>query len=87
MSPKIAAQFKADIEDRLASLLSANAEADLGRRSTVLSPKMSWLGYVRLCAASQRMNFRHSTPGRVHVCILWFAEVNLLQTKEMVRMA
>lgn len=42
---------------------------------------------IAFLAASQRENFRHSTPERVHVCILRFAEVNLLQTKDLVRVA
>jgi|GEM_PF-5394120 len=42
---------------------------------------------VRLGGASHRENFRYSTPERVHVRKLRFAEVYLLQTKEMLGMA
>jgi hypothetical protein len=73
---KIAAEFKLDIEDRLASILPANAEADSGGRSAVLLAEDSRLADVRTGAASQRVNFRHSTPGRVHVRKLSVSLVN-----------
>jgi hypothetical protein len=57
------------------------------RRNTALLAEVELVAEVGLGGASHRENFRHSTPERVHVRKLRFAEVYLLQTKEMLRMA
>jgi hypothetical protein len=55
--------------------------------NTALLAEDELVAELRLGGASHRENFRYSTPERVHVRKLRFAEVYLLQTKEMLRMA